>query len=87
MAISAELGPQLETFVSDLVASGRYNSKSEVLRDGIRLLQDRERRLAALDQPIARGIAEADAGMTIPAETVFSRLEEKYKRLIETSKS
>jgi antitoxin ParD1/3/4 len=32
MAISADLGNQLETFVNGLVASGRYNSKSEVLR-------------------------------------------------------
>jgi toxin ParE1/3/4 len=33
--ISADLGPQLEGFVSRLVETGRYNSKSEVLREGI----------------------------------------------------
>ena len=80
MAISAELGPQLETFVSDLVTSGRYNSKSEVLRDGIRLLQDRERRLAALDQAIARGLADADAGRIRPAEEVFDELEAEFTK-------
>lgn len=36
--ISADLGQQLETFVSSLVATGRYNSKSEVLREGVRLI-------------------------------------------------
>ena len=30
--ISADLGPQLESFVTKLVETGRYNSKSEVLR-------------------------------------------------------
>ena len=42
MAISAELGPVLENYVSNLVSKGRYNSKSEVLREGIRLVQERE---------------------------------------------
>jgi antitoxin ParD1/3/4 len=47
--ISADLGQQLENFVTSLVATGRYNSKSEVLREGVRLIHDRETRLAALD--------------------------------------
>ena len=36
MASSANLGRHLEGYVSDLVKSGRYNSRSEVLRDVIR---------------------------------------------------
>ena len=35
MMISADLGSQLEGFVTKLVETGRYNSKSEVLREGI----------------------------------------------------
>ena len=80
--ISADLGQALETFVGELVANGRYNSKSEVLREGIRLVQDREARLAALDAVIARGLADADAGRTIPAGEVFDRLEAKYRAMI-----
>ena len=76
--ISADLGRKLETFVADLVASGRYNSKSEVLREGVRLVQDREARLAALDASIRRGLADAEAGRTRPADEVFDRLETKY---------
>jgi antitoxin ParD1/3/4 len=76
--ISADLGAQLETFVSKLVDSGRYNSKSEVLREGVRLIQDRETRLAALDASITRGIADADAGRVTSAAEVFDRLETKY---------
>ena len=74
MAISADLGPQLEQFVSRLVASGRYNSKSEVLREGLRLVQEREARLAALDTAIARGLADAEAGRMTSLEDGFDRL-------------
>lgn len=76
--ISADLGHQLETFVTSLVDAGRYNSKSEVLREGIRLIQEREARLTVLDQSIARGLADADAGRVSLAADVFARLEAKY---------
>jgi antitoxin ParD1/3/4 len=79
--ISAQLGSQLESFVVKLVESGRYNSKSEVLREGIRLIQEREARLTVLDQSLARGIAEAEAGHTRPASEVFARLEARYRAL------
>jgi antitoxin ParD1/3/4 len=79
--ISADLGNTLENFVSELVKSGRYNSKSEVLREGVRLVQEREARLATLDAALARGIADADAdaGRAKPAASVFDRLEAKYQ--------
>lgn len=79
MPSGVDLGPQLEKFVSSLVSSGRFNSKNEVLREGLRLLEEREKRLAALDTAIARGRADADAGRTKPAEEVFDRLEAKYR--------
>lgn len=77
--ISADLGERLEDFVSRMVQSGRYNSKSEVLREGVRLIEDREARLASLDASIARGLADADAGRTQAGEAVFDRLERKYR--------
>ncbi|WP_127903513.1 type II toxin-antitoxin system ParD family antitoxin [Solirhodobacter olei] len=77
--ISADLGAQLEHFVSSLVETGRYNSKSEVLREGIRLIQEREARLQALDQAIGRGLADADAGRVAPLDDVVRRLEAKYQ--------
>jgi antitoxin ParD1/3/4 len=81
--ISADLGQQLESFVAKLVETGRYNSKSEVLREGVRLIQDRETRLAALDASIMRGLADAEAGRTKPAEEVFDRLEAKYRAMMQ----
>jgi antitoxin ParD1/3/4 len=84
MPSSVDLGSQLEKFVASLVKSGRYNSKSEVLREGLRLLQEREKRLAALDAAIARGIADAEAGRVKPLGQVFDRLEEKYRGMAKT---
>lgn len=76
--ISADLGKKLEGYVRQLVESGRYGSKSEVLREGVRLIQDRETRLASLDASIMRGVADADARRAKPAEEVFRRLAKKY---------
>jgi antitoxin ParD1/3/4 len=81
LASSVDLGSQLEKFVSGLISSGRYNSKSEVLREGLRLLQEREQRLAVLNQALDRGVVAAKAGRTRPAEEVFDRLEAKYRKM------
>ena len=77
--MSADLGKTLEKFVTKLVATGRYQSKSEVLREGVRLIQDRETRLAALDASIARGVADADAGLVKSTSEVFDNLEAKLQ--------
>jgi antitoxin ParD1/3/4 len=79
MPISADLGPSLETYVSELVESGRYNSKSEVIREGIRLVQEREVRFKVLDAAIHRGLDDAAQGRISSADVVFSRLDAKYR--------
>lgn len=78
MPSSVSLGKTGEATVRRLIDSGRYQSKSEILREGLRLIEEREKRLQALDLAIARGLAEAAAGRTTPAGQVFDRLEAKY---------
>ncbi len=75
--ISADLGQQLEKYIQELVDTGRYVSKSDVLREGIRLVQEREA-VHALDASIARGVADAQEGRTIAAEDVFRDLRSRY---------
>ncbi len=83
MASSVDLGEQLEAAVNRLVANGRYNSRSEVLRDGVRLIDERETKLAAFRDAIQVGIDAADAGDLIDADEVFDRLEAKYAAMCE----
>ena len=81
MAISADLGETLESVVTDLVKNGRYNSKSEVLREGVRLVQERETRFKRLSALLQEGMDDIEAGRTIPADGVFARLTAKYEAL------
>jgi len=80
MAQSVELG-NLEAVVKRLVESGRYNSKSEVLREGVRLVEEREKQLALMDAALARGGADIEAGRVHAAEDVFAEMKERYKRM------
>lgn len=74
-----ELGSHLEGFVREQVESGRYISVSEVIRAGLRLLEDSERqqalRLEALRAAVAGGRA---SGPGRPAGPTFDRLKAKY---------
>jgi len=69
MASSYTLGNHYEAFVRELLASGRYASASEVLRDGLRLLEDRERqreaKIAALRDAIREGL---ESGPAVPLD-------------------
>jgi len=78
MAGSANLGKHLEDYVDELVNTGRYETRDDVLREGLRLLQIKERRLAELDAAIERGLADAEAGRVRPIEDVAARLKAKY---------
>jgi antitoxin ParD1/3/4 len=86
MTIHADLGPSLESFVSSLVASGRYASPEEVLREALRLFQEREARLAALDAAIERGLADAAEGRVKPAAEVFDALEAKFQAMADVKR-
>jgi antitoxin ParD1/3/4 len=52
----------LQQFVQDQLATGKYHSASDVVCDAVRLLRDREGRLAALRQEIDRGALQLDSG-------------------------
>ncbi|ATU90590.1 type II toxin-antitoxin system ParD family antitoxin [Phyllobacterium zundukense] len=80
MAHSVELG-NLESVVNRLVETGRYNSKSEVLREGIRLVDEKEKHLALLDAALARGLADVEAGRVRPAEDVLNELKARYANM------
>ena len=61
--ISVSFTPQQAEFLAACVASGRYQSTSEVVREGLRLLQDRQRRHQA-ELERARALTQEGAGPT-----------------------
>ena len=67
--MNVSLTPELERFIRDKVKSGMYNTASEVVREAIRLLDERDRlrqfKLERLRIDIQQGIDEADAGLVV----------------------
>ena len=55
--MNVSLGERWEKFVESTVKQGRYGSASEVVREGLRLVEEREARLAALRETLDRSIA------------------------------
>jgi antitoxin ParD1/3/4 len=83
MATSYSIGKHFEGFIEDLVKSGRYSTASEVMRDGLRLVEEREERrnakLEALRAEIQKGL---DSGPAEEVGDMFARIKsEGRKRL------
>lgn len=79
MPSSYAIGPYFESFIRQQLKSGRYSNASEIVRDALRLLEEREQlREAQLGRLRERLQEGANSGAGIPADTVFDRLEEKY---------
>lgn len=73
---NVSLGHHFDGFIQRQVESGRFQNASEVVRAGLRLLEDRETSLAERRAELQRSIAEAfdDPRPSIPAKEVFARL-------------
>ena len=85
MASSVKLGEQLEAFIEQAVKNGRYGSRSEVLREGVRLVQEREARWSRFEAEVQKGLDDLDAGRSEDAEVVFERLIGKYEAMVAKS--
>ena len=79
MPTSVALGHYFESFVRSQVESGRFNNASEVVRAGLRLLDESEqRRQLELESLRAEIAAGRSSGPDRPANEVFDRLEARY---------
>ena len=80
MPTSVALSPHFESFVKQQVTAGRFNNVSEVVRAGLRLLEDQEElkalKLQELRNAIQAGIA---SGPAVEADSAFKRPERKYQ--------
>lgn len=60
---SFSLGDHFTSFIDDQVEEGRYGSASDVVRAGLRLLEEQEAKLSALRAALDEGEASGDAGV------------------------
>ena len=81
--MNISLTPALEKFVQDKVASGLYNSVSEVIREAIRLLISKEaisqERINMLNQDIEVGLVDMENGNYRNGNEVMKDLISKYE--------
>ncbi len=84
MPTSIALSPHFERFIRQQVASGRFNNVSEVIRAGLRLLEEREAEQSAKLQVLRDAMTMGlNSGPGIPEQAVFDRLEARYLAVAE----
>jgi antitoxin ParD1/3/4 len=80
-AMNVSLTPELEKFVSTKVESGRYTSASEVVRDALRLLEERDQvkatQLADFNQELGRRLDSLDRGQHVAPADARAKLRRK----------
>ncbi|HEY3654564.1 MAG TPA: type II toxin-antitoxin system ParD family antitoxin [Steroidobacteraceae bacterium] len=82
MPSSYTIGDHFENFVKEQLDGGRYASASEVIRDGLRLLEeDQQRRQAVIDGLRGEIKKGRHSGKPKPAAEVLDRLERKYTKM------
>ncbi len=76
--MNVSIGARWEGFVENVVKDGRYGSASEVVREGLRLVEEREARLLALRRVLDSSIAEGGGG---DDDSLYATLEAKAAEL------
>ncbi len=79
--MNVSLTPELEQFIDSKVKSGFYGSASEVIREGLRLLDEQEtikkKRIEMLNLEIDKGLSSLKSGNVISGEEAIRQLKER----------
>ena len=89
--MNVHLTPQLETLVQNKVKTGRYNSASEVVREALRLFEERDRirelQIQQLRKKINKGWASLERGEGMDGEEFFKALAREERALARKRKT
>lgn len=75
MSTNVHLTPELERFARQCVESGRYNNVSEVVRSGMRMLQEAEERRLRFNAMLGAAEAEADRDGAVSLEEALAEMD------------
>ena len=75
MATNVHLTPEVERFARECVEGGRFNSVSEVVRSGLRLLQESEDRRRQFLGMLQDAEEEADRDGAVSIESVLAEVD------------
>lgn len=75
MGTNVHLTPELERFAHDVVAEGRYNNVSEVVRSGLRMLQEAEERRRQFTATLLEAEAEAERDGYVSLEEALAQID------------
>jgi antitoxin ParD1/3/4 len=82
--MNVSLTPELEKMVNEKVESGLFNSASEVIRAGLRLLVEQDElkhlRFEALKKDLHAGLEQEAVGEVVSGPEVFKKLRAKHER-------
>ncbi len=73
---SLSLGEHWEIFIKNEIASGRYGSASEVVRDALRGMEERKSKLEALRVYLKEGVEQAERGEFVKDYSIDKIIEE-----------
>ena len=83
--MNVSLTPELERIVNFKVETGLYNSASEVVREGLRLLQQRDEmrevKLQALRREIQKGVDDLEAGRANDGSEVMAEFKSRLLKM------
>jgi antitoxin ParD1/3/4 len=89
MATSYSIGKHFEAFIERLIASGRYSTASEIIRDGLRIIEEREQRREAklewLRAEIQKGLDSGPA-LEFDPKTLAEEVKARGRRRLAASK-
>lgn len=78
------LKPEYEQFIQSQIDTGNYTSADEIINEAVKLLLERERRLAELRQKVALGTEQIAKGQVTDGEAVFARMQAKINRIADS---